>query len=1227
MKFKSRTIDLKTINKYLHLAPLVLLIVITGVSIFGIYWLNAYPNRSDRDVPVGETTVKNPYYTGNSDFPDLDNCPGGPYSNKCYDPAFGFEISCANSGQEDEDYNLEGDICDRCGNRVVDPGEECDIELPGSCPTSCSGSCETIINAGTCQAQCAPISTCSLTSDGCCPAGCAPGSDSDCITAVCNDGVVTSPEKCDTAIAAGQTGACPTDRVDDCPSTPPTGSTGSCYSIANAGACQAECVGITGVAACSLTSPTDGCCPAGCSISTDSDCTARCGDGTVTSPEVCEPPSANTAANAGSSASNQYGCCVANSTYECTRGGAGALSSDCGGWCGDGIKQSPPEGCDSATSSNLDIVFVFDTSTSMNQEVTYFCQAKNIVIQSLLDLNYFQNIIYDVYGIHDRDPSGDTRNIVNVTCRTGTGYVTTQYTGETTDEYEDWGPAIIDVTQKRSWTTGYQKVIIIFSDEAPQNGYNNTWDSADTNILGVVDGNTCNADTSAACSIAKNNSVKVFVVGTEGFYVGVTGHTPLQANINTVINFAEATGGDFVDANNSDTAASDIVCGISSILNSLACTPSCQLPPPACYSSCPAGTDQDGDLICNSQDNCRTVSNINQEDTDNDCPSSPYSSDPACGNACDTHEDNCTNLVSDDTDTDIDCADSDCTGNLSCIATITYWPDGDSDGYYSATSATCSSGPGCPPAGSSSTAPSAGNADCDDSNPNIKPGIANPYCDCNSATGGGVTAGTPETTVAFCSDSLDNDCDAGGSTGTGIDCADANCAGVGTLGTTICCQDVSNCTDALPTPNCATSQCNSSNICQFTAQNSLFDNGTAASCGVCNTTTFACQANTTPNFCGDCASCLGSGNNYNCTVPAGDPECGAVCSQCVVAGTSSSCQNITNGQDSNGPSASWCDSTNAPTGSPCDTSIPGGPPCRCDNIPQCVYCEDDDLDGSCNNNDPCPYDPTNDLDNNNYCAIGCTSHTGASRAVGTNKTNGFTCVSAGYLAVDPCPGDSTAPACSNSGSSYSCRAVFGGDDYLGIWVANSDHPEGQFLTGNFYAGRDPNINPNGKIFGRDNNDPYDQTFVVDQFFKDGEIDDEINVITFVVEEYTCLGYALRGAFANFDDTAMCSLINSGQYGKTERDTGTAFPLRAVSFNDNSSEPPLDGRGLNWKHLNYDDSFPSSPWITVTIDSAGNGVFGELNIEKYNYPDTIWPDPVGNCPPNHGRAFYRVKINL
>jgi parallel beta-helix repeat protein len=49
---------------------------------------------------------------------------------------------------------------------------------------------------------------------------------------------------------------------------------------------------------------------------------------------------------------------------------------------------------------------------------------------------------------------------------------------------------------------------------------------------------------------------------------------------------------------------------------------------------CEICNESDGDEVCDSLDNCWYVVNPDQNDTNNNCPSSPYASDPQCGDAC-----------------------------------------------------------------------------------------------------------------------------------------------------------------------------------------------------------------------------------------------------------------------------------------------------------------------------------------------------------------------------------------------------------------------------------------------------------------------------------------------------------------------------------------------------------------------------------------------------------------
>jgi cysteine-rich repeat protein len=166
---------------------------------------------------------------------------------------------------------------------------------------------------------------------------CAPEQTDEQCSAVCGDGKRSGDEKCDTAIAAGMEGACPTECTagDSCMPSTLQGS-----------ACMSECVATK----ISEIGPKDGCCPEGASTVTDRDCAPRCGNDVIESGETCDPASACvpcTSTNAclpvrsvGSEAScnlrcetmpitrcmNGDGCCPGG----CTRSNDQDCSSSCG---------------------------------------------------------------------------------------------------------------------------------------------------------------------------------------------------------------------------------------------------------------------------------------------------------------------------------------------------------------------------------------------------------------------------------------------------------------------------------------------------------------------------------------------------------------------------------------------------------------------------------------------------------------------------------------------------------------------------------------------------------------------------------------------------------------------------------------------------------------------------------------------------------------------------------
>jgi hypothetical protein len=240
----------------------------------------------------------------------------------------------------------------RCGNGRLDPGETCDIAIPagaqGACPpSSCDDgvACTKDIPSGSaCTASCAhsPDTAIGL-ADGCCPSGATKSTDPDC-SATCGNGVIEAGETCDTAIAPGQPGACPT--PSECTVADPCALT----LLVSVGTCQAICLHYQ----VTLSRSGDGCCPPGGTNAVDSDCPTACGDGVRQGSESCDigiappaPGSCPVDCDDGTPCTADFlsgaGCCPP--------GANPATDTDCHASCGDGVVE-PGETCDSAATGS-----------------------------------------------------------------------------------------------------------------------------------------------------------------------------------------------------------------------------------------------------------------------------------------------------------------------------------------------------------------------------------------------------------------------------------------------------------------------------------------------------------------------------------------------------------------------------------------------------------------------------------------------------------------------------------------------------------------------------------------------------------------------------------------------------------------------------------------------------------------------------------------------------------
>jgi len=173
---------------------------------------------------------------------------------------------------------------DPCGDGVVGAGEMCDTGIAegmaGACPTTCDDGdpcTEDALEGSACTSVCTITRiTDTIAGDMCCPEGALPADDPDCM-GECGNGTVEASETCDIAIADGTSGACPASCEDGVACT--------ADALMNEGSCAAMC---TTTVIEDTDDGTDGCCPAGATSETDSNCSATCGDGVVDSGESCD---------------------------------------------------------------------------------------------------------------------------------------------------------------------------------------------------------------------------------------------------------------------------------------------------------------------------------------------------------------------------------------------------------------------------------------------------------------------------------------------------------------------------------------------------------------------------------------------------------------------------------------------------------------------------------------------------------------------------------------------------------------------------------------------------------------------------------------------------------------------------------------------------------------------------------------------------------------------------
>ena len=466
--------------------------------------------------------------------------------------------------------------------------------------------------------------------------------------------------------------------------------------------------------------------------------------------------------------------------------------------------------------------------------------------------------------------------------------------------------------------------------------------------------------------------------------------------------------------------------------------------------------------------------------------------------------------------------------------------------------------------------------------------------------------------VGLCTDNQDNDCDGRTDCMETIDCPAGN----------VCVNSGGN--SCLASANC------SSITYDWTClkRPDSFCAGTGASCGVCVDTNsspdvyqYECQSN--PAACSgyQCGSCQDqgtAGTDFSCL--SDQSLCTGVCSEC--SPSTLSCAPVTSDLDSAGPVTSWCDATHAPAGSDC--GVAGGPPCICDAAAICVAIADIDQDGLADELDPCPYDPSNDADGDDRCAVGCLSGLSRYVAPGQNpKVNGYICNPAAMsVFYDVCQGspintDGNLNGIPDGCEVNSCKVVFGALDYLNIYI------DGQMLTGNMFLPQYVSGNDPGKVIDY-------VYFNVNSFF--GGSVDANDVIAFEAYDQGWSPRQIRGAFAEPNDSGLCNALSS-IVRRTDPVTSTLsssdLPVRCLAYNDDGrhgSQPVSSA----WKGSG---SFDDSAWAVSAegVRSAGCGEIEkrlwydgvgcttETNKLKYNSPWAVWAKSYCQGGPQDGSA--------
>jgi hypothetical protein len=135
----------------------------------------------------------------------------------------------------------------------------------------------------------------------------------------------------------------------------------------------------------------------------------------------------------------------------------------------------------------VDIVFIMDTSGSMNNEIETLCHNIPVIVSGIESRGHTVN--YRILGLHKTWHCAD---------QTVEDYVRQTGNSPVTNHKEDWGPGTQDISNYYDWKPNATRVIVPMSDEAPENG-DSCSSSDSTSITNAI--NAANRNNVYVCPI------------------------------------------------------------------------------------------------------------------------------------------------------------------------------------------------------------------------------------------------------------------------------------------------------------------------------------------------------------------------------------------------------------------------------------------------------------------------------------------------------------------------------------------------------------------------------------------------------------------------------------------------------------------------------------------------------------------------------------------------------